>query len=387
MYIVIPCYNEPDLLTTLQSVKQCDVPVSPTKVLVIINEAEGENEAVNIQNQDTFFKSLQWAKENSSTQLEFEIELHTLPKKYAGVGLARRIGMDIATAYYLSNNTANGVIVCLDADCIVAQNYLVEIERHFNIHPKTPAAAIYFEHDLEQCESVENRTAIVNYELFLRYYIEGLRFANYPYAFHTVGSSMAVRASIYKKQGGMNRRKAGEDFYFLHKIIPLGGFTEINTTAVYPSSRPSNRVPFGTGKAVNNWYHQKEKVFYTYHPLVYDAIKTLMYSIDMLNKDIVYKDWEAKLPKSVAHFLQQHKGFEGWENARTNSASNESFKNRYTLWWDGFRILKLVHFLRDNHYPNILLKDAAQQLIKNKKAVNDASLYDLLLFYREIQRI
>lgn len=386
MYIVIPCYNEPDLITTLQSLKHCELPVIPVKVLVIINQSENEEQGVIAQNQKTFTKGTQWAKENSTPQLSFEIQQHTLPKKHAGVGLARRIGMDIAADYYIVNSNPNGVIVCFDADSTVAKSYLVEIEKHFNTHSKSPAASIYFEHDLEQCESEENQIAILNYELFLRYYIEGLRLANYHYAFHTIGSSMAVRAYAYKKQGGMNKRKAGEDFYFLHKIMPLGSFTEINTTAVYPSSRSSSRVPFGTGKAVNDWYKQEEKVFYTYNPKVFADLGELLKCLGRLDKSIIYKDFEEGLPKGVKDFLQQHNGVQGWGNAFTNSANNASFKNRYMLWWDGFRVLKLVHFLRDNYYPNITLQEAATILIENKKVVNEASLYDLLMLYRKIQR-
>ena len=61
---------------------------------------------------------------------------------------------------------------------------------------------------------------------------------------------MAVRPEAYMKQGGMNRRKAGEDFYFLNKIMSLGGFGECAETTIYPSPRTSKRVPFGTGQAV-----------------------------------------------------------------------------------------------------------------------------------------
>src|SRR5213594_3575687 len=88
--------------------------------------------------------------------------------------------------------------------------------------------------------------AIAAYELHLRYYVRALRYAGFPYAHHTIGSCMAVRADVYKKQGGMNKRQAGEDFYFLQKIIPLGHFTDLTETKVIPSSRPSDRVPFGT---------------------------------------------------------------------------------------------------------------------------------------------
>jgi hypothetical protein len=49
----------------------------------------------------------------------------------------------------------------------------------------------------------------------------------------------------------MNTRQAGEDFYLLQKFIEIGSLQEIRNTAVYPSSRTSLRVPFGTGKAMH----------------------------------------------------------------------------------------------------------------------------------------
>src|SRR5690606_25563210 len=80
--------------------------------------------------------------------------------------------------------------------------------------------SLYYEHPYENVENGVHRNYIIDYEIFLRYYALGLQYAAYPYAFQTVGSSMAARASIYASIGGMNRRKAGEDFYFLHKVFP-----------------------------------------------------------------------------------------------------------------------------------------------------------------------
>ncbi len=44
------------------------------------------------------------------------------------------------------------------------------------------------------------------------------------HAYHTIGSSMAVRCSAYAKIGGMNRRKAGEDFIFYTNLYPRVDF-------------------------------------------------------------------------------------------------------------------------------------------------------------------
>ncbi len=35
-----------------------------------------------------------------------------------------------------------------------------------------------------------------------------------------VGSALAVKALQYVKAGGMNRKQAGEDFYFVQKLVP-----------------------------------------------------------------------------------------------------------------------------------------------------------------------
>ena len=92
--------------------------------------------------------------------------------------------------------------------------------------------------------------AMVKYELYLRYYQEALAYIGHPHAFHCIGSAFAVRASDYVAQGGMNKRQAGEDFYFLQKLISTGRYACLNATRVYPSARFSTRTPFGTGQAV-----------------------------------------------------------------------------------------------------------------------------------------
>ena len=94
---------------------------------------------------------------------------------------------------------------------------------------------------------------IAAYELHLRYHVRVQKWIGFPYAFQTIGSAMAVRAWAYVKQGGMNRRHAGEDFYFLQKISWLGPISELSTVTVFPSPRLSGRVPFGTGKAVGDY--------------------------------------------------------------------------------------------------------------------------------------
>ena len=63
---------------------------------------------------------------------------------------------------------------------------------------------------------------------------------------------MAVRAHAYARQGGMNRRQAGEDFYFMQKLVDGEQVENIAEATVFPSARLSHRVPFGTGKALSD---------------------------------------------------------------------------------------------------------------------------------------
>ncbi|MDT8318711.1 MAG: glycosyltransferase, partial [bacterium] len=133
-------------------------------------------------------------------------ESRELPAK-GGVGIARKIGMDLALGRLDYDSDGPVLIICLDADTLVDRNYLKEIGEYFNDH-NDAAAVVAFSHILPDDEA--SRAAAIAYELFLRYYETGLRFANSPYAFQTIGSTMVCRADAYAAVGGMNRKRGGE---------------------------------------------------------------------------------------------------------------------------------------------------------------------------------
>ena len=74
------------------------------------------------------------------------------------------------------------------------------------------AAVVNFRHNIE--EDSPTTAAIICYEIFLHYYVLGLKYANSPFAFHTIGSTMICDHESYIKVEGMNKKKAAEDFYF-----------------------------------------------------------------------------------------------------------------------------------------------------------------------------
>ena len=383
MVVVIPAYNEPDLLKTLQSLERCEATERPIEIIVVFNHSENTSSAIKDQNKKYYNEAVEFTKREDLKYRYFLIDAFDMPEKIAGVGLARKIGMDEAV-YRLGKNT-DGLIVCLDADCTVASNYLVAIEQNFKHHKNSPGASIYFEHPLQYSDK-NLALGIIQYELHLRYYNQLIKYTGHPFAFHTVGSSMVVRSWAYQKQGGMNKRKAGEDFYFLQKIMLLDHFSEIKNTTVYPSPRISERVPFGTGKAQGDWVDQQKEQYLTYHPDVAKVLKSLFEMVvEKGNKLVTIQTNE--IPEQIIDFI----GIETWElkikELDRNTTNDQTFIKRFFTWFNLFMILRFVHYYRDKYEGNIPVEEAAErflEILDQGVGFNDPKL--LLLKFREIEK-
>ncbi len=185
-----------------------------------------------------------------------------------GVGLARKIGLDLALTL-LDYRTSDPLLICLDADTVVQPDYLPALTGHFAT-TTAGGASISYRH--RPASDPAGQSAIDRYELFLRSYVLGLELAGSPYAFHTVGSAMASRASAYVAASGMNRRLAGEDFYFLQQVHKTSGVVPLTGTVVHPSPRSSHRVPFGTGRSVGDMLSDGEQRLLFYQPVVFTIV-------------------------------------------------------------------------------------------------------------------
>ncbi|MEO5378091.1 MAG: glycosyltransferase family 2 protein [Magnetococcus sp. DMHC-6] len=340
LIVVIPSRNEPHLCATLTSLQNASRS-APVEVIVVINGAQEDPPELRQRNHFYAQEAEAWAKANPSADFFCHIlYFPDLPSRHAGVGLARKIGMDEALIRFHRLQNPQGVIVCLDADCTVAPNYFDTLQHHFRHNPDTPGCAIYFEHPFANLTEERHRQAIVLYELYLRYWRAGLHFCGFPYPFHTIGSSMAVRANAYSRQGGMNQRKAGEDFYFLQKILPLGQFTEVNTTTVYPSPRVSWRVPFGTGRAVKDWLEEGRPDRLVANPQGWLDLFFLFSSIEQLYSE---RDDFPPLSPALEKFLGSVQWSAALNEIRQNSASPATFRARFFQWFNAFRIRKFFN--------------------------------------------
>ena len=323
LIVVIPAYKETNISETLSSLIQCDEVDFDIEILIYVNGSSYDATEVQEINQACIDQIALFAQLHSRAglQIMFHSNLDLALKK-AGVGHARKTLMDEALFRFARIDKPSGIIVNLDADCLVSKNYFKEIHNSFQEN-ELAACSIHFEHLLDSHLTLE---AIVNYELHLRYFIGMQKLIKLPFAYQTIGSAMAVRALAYAKEGGMNTRKAGEDFYFLHKFIKNEDCFTLNSVTVYPSGRVSDRVPFGTGRAVGEILGGKPSN--TYHPASF-----ILLSNFLLDLEQIYNDERFDLAESLDPVLKQfftQLGLSGkLKEIRENTTNYQSFRKRF----------------------------------------------------------
>jgi len=363
MIVMIPCLNEPEIFRTLESLWACEPIVSCCEVIVVVNESGNSTLAVKNFNQETYNKLFDWKRENDRENLILHpIYAQSVNAKHAGAGMARKIGMDEVIRRFNALNRPDGVIISLDADCLVSSNYLQRIESVFNKNKSCFAATLNFKHRAEEMADSKQKLGIQLYEDYLHYYKRALDFAGFPDSIYTIGSAFAVRAEAYVKQGGMNRRQAGEDFYFLNKLTKLGSITEINDAFVYPSARVSDRVPFGTGAAMTKWMNEDGDLTVTYNFAAFLDLKVLFDQVDSLFRNSVDELFMASLPSSVQEYLQMLEFPVKLAEINQNSSSLSAFRKRFFQFFDGFIILRFLNLAHQKYYSQQNLSEAITQL-------------------------
>ncbi|MCH7512771.1 MAG: hypothetical protein IH947_02320 [Bacteroidetes bacterium] len=390
LIIVIPSYKEAHLRDTLISLSACERPACNTEIIVVINEPAGCNSEIQTVNEASFRQARECALDHNTESLRFHIlYVKNIDKKHHGVGLARKIGMDEAVRRFeYQGNHQVGIIAGFDADSTCRSNYLVEIERHFKNNPECPGISVYFEHPVSNEIEDNIREGIIQYELHLRYFSNARKYAGFQHVHQTIGSCMAVRSDAYMKQGGMNKRKAGEDFYFLNKIIAFGNFMDLKTTTVYPSPRISDRVPFGTGKALSDWIKHKSESLLTYNPASFSDLKCLTGITNKLYEGDT-DELLNKLPDSVGHFLRNNSFKNKLAEITANTASCTTFLKRFYQYFDAFRVMKYLHFSRSQYHPDLPVTEAAEWLLKERYGIErefSGNSFSLLCEYREIDK-
>jgi hypothetical protein len=271
-----------------------------------------------------------------------------------GVGLARKLGCDIAWQWVDQGAIASRWIHCTDADAILPPDYF---QRTRGMGPGVAAATYPFIHTPGRDPACNRATAL--YELRLHHYVQGLNYAGSPYDYHSLGSCLAVTVDAYARVRGFPPRAAGEDFYLLNKLAKVGTIERLQGDCIELESRASHRVPFGTGPAVNRIRQSEASAAVFYHPLGFHALRTLLQVIATYYRrsdpDLAPILCASGLGPDLAAACGQTLVAMGLPSAldhcRRQSSSEKQFRRQFHQWFDAFRTLKFIHGLRDRCLP------------------------------------
>lgn len=228
-----------------------------------------------------------------------------------GVGLARRIGCDLALRLISEGCVRIPWIASTDADVSLPVDYFNNLS---DAHDSASALVFPFAHTAPSA-GTETDTgftpqaifdATLLHECSLRYLVLGLAFAGSPYAFHTIGSTLAISARAYAEARGFPRRLAGEDFHLLNKLAKLAPIVRPKCAPVLIRSRLSTRTPFGTGPSVQQLLAGEPAAVGTfvqprafYHPDVFVGLAAWLKALERFALDAEVPTWQPLLDEHL----------------------------------------------------------------------------------------
>ncbi|MDX1734933.1 MAG: hypothetical protein R3228_11225 [Halioglobus sp.] len=366
--LVIPAYRESPAL--LRRLAQVPATTGGVLVILVLNHPDSDPDGLCNEPLRAALTELEWHTSRPGMArlrgdadlfvLDLDRDIGPLPADQ-GVGLARKYGCDLALAWMLQGVITSPWIGCSDADAQLPRDYF---ERLDGVADNAPAAVFPFLHVAGDDAQCNRATAL--YELRLHHYVLGLEYAHSPYACHTLGSCLAVRASAYAHVRGFPRRAAAEDFYLLNKLAKLGPLARLHGRCIELACRPSHRVPFGTGPAIRSPLYDTPGADTAcfYHPAGFAALRALLRCVPRLHAadaaDLQHLLCEQGLDRRLAEHSRQALDTLGWSSAlqhgRRQAKSAGEYTRYFNEWLDAFRTLRFLHELRERGLAPLSLR-------------------------------
>ncbi|HWO09853.1 MAG TPA: hypothetical protein VNN80_10250 [Polyangiaceae bacterium] len=283
-----------------------------------------------------------------------------------GVGLARKLGADLALGLHARGQLRATGFGSTDADARLPVEYFSTGERALG----TARAAIFpFSHGPSEDALVTRATAA--YELSLRYYVLGLDHAGSSYAYHSLGSTLYVGFEAYAQVRGFPKRRAGEDFYLLDKLAKLGAVRRLEAPCIQIDARISTRVPFGTGPGVQRLLMAAlgPEGLTLYAPRCFAVLGEVLASfselaetrdVEGMRTGLAARLKEGTVPEGqvvLAH-LDALGMPEMLREALAQAKNSVQLSRRLRVWFDALRSLRLIHALRDHCHPSLPWREA-----------------------------
>ena len=342
--LTVPCYDEPP-----ECVGELLGRLDASALVILVVNAPSDADAEARHRTEAFWRALggvddepfhfsRWRQQLDLLAVNRAAPDRLIPRRQ-GVGLARKIAADMACASIAAGRITSPWIHMTDADAELPADYFAHV-------PDDPGCALHpFRHEAPP----ELADAMRLYELHLSYYVNRLGWAGSPYAFHTIGSTMAIHADTYVKVRGVPKRNAGEDFHLLNKAAKVAPIHRLSHPEIRLKARLSTRVPFGTGPALSRMTGDD-------HPLSYAPE-----SFNRLAEVIAHIDSAAPLSNESAALLEEL----GYPRFRTQAQRQrrrpETLRKATHEWFDGLRTLRFIHLARRFH-PDQPLAESLNRL-------------------------
>lgn len=303
-----------------------------------------------------------------------------------GVGLARKLGADLALSLWARGGLDARGFGSTDADASLPLEYFGAGE-----NAVCDAAAAVFPFVHEPAEDPRVTRATLAYELSMRYYVLGLAYAGSKYAYHSLGSTLYVEFQAYAQARGFPKRLAGEDFYLLDKLAKLGAVRRLKEPEIRIRARRSERVPFGTGPGVQRLIDAAEqgRELELYAPRCFEVLEEVLAAFaEFARERDLHRARErlTKLPEAAAtlEYLDSLDWKDALEKAAEQAPDAPQLARRLETWFDALRTLRLIHALRDRACPSLGWLQALEQapFVPRAEPSLDAALASL----REAER-
>jgi len=298
-----------------------------------------------------------------------------------GVGLARRIGCDLALRLMARGDVLGPWIHTTDADAQLPVNYFESLGEHPGQQPRvlgipgdqrSLSAYIYPYWHLPTGEPLQDQ-AIGHYEMYLRHYSLGLWAAGSAWGFPTIGSTLCIHARAYAAVRGMPKRLAGEDFHILAKLAKVGPVAVLEGAPIQLSGRPSTRAPFGTGSGSLVLREQLRQGGRPQLPNP-EAFVALAHWHQQLNGALLEHRSVNRLRQGVQagphgglvdRAVEMLGSYDALAKALSGGLSRDVIQTRIHTWFDALKTLRWMHAVRDMGLADVDWERALRGLVAN----------------------
>lgn len=353
LVVLVSARSASGLQYTLNALDACIKPPVAIEVFMVFHQWTIASPEDQTEHKFALQIAIKWMAAEHSPGIEYHVlSLPDVAPLDFGDGLTRKLAFDEALRRLQAVGNTDAPIAWLDPGVVVDESYLQEIHRYFlENRRKTSCTTQFF--TLQEPE-----------ECTLRYAMLGLRTMRHPHAYYHMASVVVVRGSVYARESGMNRRKVGADFHFLHKLTPLEQHGDCPEAIVlYMNESPD--------------FKAQETVF---APAAYHLLR------DFAAR--VLASWQQPADTIVAEVSALHPALAEWlatagfaerlAGMQASATQAASFRQRFFRWFSVLEVQHFMNFAHPAYFERLPLVEAAAALLDQPTDSSAEFLLDLL---------